>query len=125
MNRLAKFVMAMPALLLAPFGVAKPGNAAAPPLMGETAAWEAARSAGTPEALQAFIARYPQGRLLEDAFGLLVQGEIEAARSEARSAPSEIQIGQSEPEVLERNFDLGVSRRQENLGDDARGATPY
>jgi len=125
MKRLAKFITALQALLLAPLGAAKAGDVATPSDFAETSAWEAARSTGTPEALQQFIAHYPQGERLGDAFGLIVQGEVAAAQSDVHRAATDLQLSEALQEVLERDFDPGAGPKQENLSDDGRGLTPY
>lgn len=123
MKRIAKFVTAIQALLLAPLGAAKPSDAATPPDFTETAAWESAVTAGTPEALQQFISHFPQGERLSDAFELIVQGEVEAAKSLAERAATDLQLSEARPEHLEHDFDLGAGRKNQN--EDNRGLYPY
>lgn len=118
MKRLAKFITALQALLLAPLGAAKAGDVATPSDFTETAAWEAALSTGTPEALQQFIAHYPQGERLGDAFGLIVQGEVDRAATD-------LQLSEAPQEVLEHEFDRGVIGKNLNPNEDNRGLTPY
>ena len=125
MKRIAKFVTAIQALLLAPLAAAKPSEAATPSEFTETAAWEAAVSAGTPEALQQFISHFPQGERLGEAFGLIVQGEVEAAKSLADRAAADLQLSEARPEVLEHDFDRGVGRKNEIQNEDGRGLNPY
>lgn len=122
MNRIAKFITALQALLIAPLGAAKAGNPALPSELTEAAAWQTAHSSGTPEALQQFISNFPRGEHLSEAFALIVQSEVEAAGSEA-SAAGAVQLSEAGLEVLEHDFDLGVGRKPEN--QDTRGLTPY
>jgi len=125
MKRIAKFMTAIQALLLAPLGTATPSDAATPSDFTETSAWEAAVSSGTPEALQQFISHFPQGERLGDAFELIVHAEVEAAKSDADRAATDLQLSEARPEVLERNFDLGAGRKIESLNEDSRGLNPY
>lgn len=125
MNRVAKFITALQALLIAPLGAAGAGDAPTPSEPSEAAAWQAALSSGTPEALQRFISRFPQGDHLNDAFGLIVESEVQAANSDAASRATAVQLSEAGLEVLERDFDLGVGRTLENQNEDNRGLTPY
>lgn len=125
MNRVAKFITALQALLIAPLGAAGAGDAPTPSELSEAAAWQAALSSGTPEALQRFISRFPQGDHLNDAFGLIVESEVQAANSDAASRATAVQLSEAGLEVLERDFDLGVGRTLENQNEDNRGLTPY
>jgi hypothetical protein len=125
MKRIAKFITAIQALLLAPLGAVKPSHAATPSDLTETAAWEAAVSTGSPEALQQFISHFPQGERLSEAFGLIVQVEVEAAKSATGRAATDLQLSEARPEILERNFDRGVGRKYENQNEDNRGLNPY
>lgn len=128
MKLIAKFVTAIQALLLAPLGAAKPGDAATLAEFTETAAWEAAVSTGTPEALQQFISHFPQGERLGEAFGLIVQSEIEAAKSVSEGTVADLQLAEARrdpPEVLEQDFDRGTGQKNENLNEDSRGLNPY
>ncbi len=122
MKRIAKFVTAIQALLLAPLGVATPSDAATPSDFTETSAWDAAVSSGTPEALQQFISHYPQGERLGEAFELIVRAEVEAAKSDAHRAATDLQLSEARSEILEQNFDRGAGRKIENLNEDSR---PY
>ena len=124
MNRVAKVITALQALLIAPLGAAKAGDAPIPSKYTEAAAWQAALSSGTPEALQQFISRFPQGDHLGDAFGLIVQSEVETARSDA-SAAGAVQLSEAGLEVLEHDFDQGVGRTLEDQNQDIRGLNPY
>lgn len=123
MNRVAKFITALQALLIAPLGAAGAGDAPTPSELSEAAAWQAALSSGTPEALQQFISHFPQGDHLSEAFGLIVQGELEAARSDAGAAA--VQLSEAGLEVLEHDFDLGADRKLDNQNENTRGLTPY
>ncbi len=125
MKRIAKFITAIQALLLAPLGAAKPSDAAMPSHFTETAAWESAVSRGTPEALQRYISHFPQGERSGEAFGLIVQAEVEAAKSAADQAATELQLSEARSEIIERNFDRGVVRKNESQNEDSRGLTPY
>ena len=125
MKRLAKFITAVQALLLAPLGAAKAGDAATPSDFTETAAWEAALTTGTPEALQQFIAHFPQGERLGEAFGLIVQGEVAAAQSDVDRVATDLQLSEALLEVLEHDFDRGVIRKDQNPNEDNRGLNPY
>ncbi len=125
MKRIAKFVTALQALLLAPLGAAKPSDAATPSDFTEPAAWEAAVSTGTPDALQQFISHFPHGERLGEAFGLIVHAELEAAKTDADRAATDLQLSEARPEVLEQDFDRGVGRKYENLNEDNRGLNPY
>ena len=125
MKRIAKFVTAIQALLLAPLGAAKPSDATMPSDVSETAAWETAISSGTTEALQQFISYFPQGERLGDAFELIVQGEVEAAKSAADRAATDLQLSEARPERLEHDFDRGVMRQDKSPSEDNRGLRPY
>lgn len=113
MKWIAKFVTAAQALLLAQFGAAKPGEAAMPSDVTEATKWAAAVSAGTPDALQQFISQFPDGERLGEAFELIVLSEIEAAKSASPVAVTGVQLSEARnerPEVLEHDFDLGVTK---------------
>lgn len=121
MKWIAKIVTAAQAVLLAQFGAVKPGEAAAPSEMTEAAEWNAALSAGTPEALQRFISHYPHGPRLGEAFELIVQSEIDAAAtgiqlSEARREGSE---------MLEHDFDVGPAPKDDHSNEDGGRLGPY
>ena len=123
MNRIAKFLTAVQALLLAPLGAAKSADAATPDSFTEAAQWQAAISSGTPEALQHYISQFPQGERLGEAFELIVEGEIEAAKSAADSA---VQLSEArrDPEVIEHDFDRGALRPGLDPNQDS-GLNPY
>ncbi len=118
MKRLAKFITAIQALLLAPLAAAKASDAATPSDFTETAAWEAALTTGTPEALQQFIAHFPQGEHLGEAFGLIVEGEVAAAQSDVDRVATDVQLSEALLEVLEHEFDRGVIRPDQNPNED-------
>ncbi len=122
MKWIAKFVTAIQALLLAPLAAATPSNAATPSDFTETSAWDAAVLSGTPEALQQFISHHPQGERLGEAFELIVHAEVEAAKSDANRAATDLQLSEAPSEILEQNFDRGAGRKIENLNEDSR---PY
>lgn len=129
MKAIAKFVTAVQALLLAPMGAAKPVDAATPGDFTEAARWEAAISSGTPEALQQYISQFPHGERLGEAFELIVEGEIEAAKSDPVGHPADVQLSEARPEgleVLEQDFDLGRGSPQDRLDDGGgTGLNPY
>lgn len=124
MNRVAKIITALQALLLAPLGAAKASEAPPPADLTESAAWQAAVLDGTPEALQRFITHFPEGDRMGDAFGLIVQSEVETAKSAVQAAGA-VQLSEAGLEVLEQNFDLGTGRKLEDQNQDDRGLTPY
>ena len=128
MNRIAKLLTAVQALLLAPMGVAKSADAARPDDFTEAAQWQAAISSGTPEDLQRFISQFPQGERLSEAFELIVEGEIEAAKSEPGGSLSAVQLAEARRdrlEVLEHDFDRGALRPEQDPNQDERGLAPY
>lgn len=128
MKWIAKFVTAAQALLLAQVGAAKPGDAAMPSDVTEAAQWEAAISAGTPDALQQFISQFPDGERLGEAFELIVLSEIEAAKSGSAGPVTGVQVSEARserPEVLEHDFDLGVNKNDGALDEESGGLTPY
>ena len=123
MNRFAKLLTAVQALLLAPLGAAKSADAARPDDFTETAQWQAAISSGTPEALQQFISQFPQGERLGEAFELIVEGEIEAAKSEPALQLAEAR--RDKLEVLEHDFDRGAIRPEQDPTQTERDLAPY
>jgi len=128
MNRFAKLLTAVQALLLAPLGAAKSADAALPDDITEAAQWQAAIASGTPEALQQFISQFPQGERLGEAFELIVEGEIEAAKSDPAGSPGSLQLaaaGRDRLEVLEHDFDSGVVSQEQDPGQNERGLGPY
>ena len=124
MNRIAKFITALQALLIAPLGAAKAGDPVAPSEHTEAAAWQTALSSGTPEALQQFITHFPQGEHLSEAFALIVQSEVETAGSEAGAARA-VQLAEAGLEVLEREFDPGTLQTPAPQNESDRGLAPY
>lgn len=128
MKWIAKIVTAAQAVLLAQFGAAKPGEAAMPSDVTEAATWAAAVTAGTPDALQQFISQFPDGERLGEAFELIVLSEIAAAKSASPGAAPGVQLSEARserPEVLEHDFDLGVSKDDGALNEDSDFLTPY
>ena len=128
MKLIAKVITAVQALLLAPMGAAKPGEAATPAEFNEAAGWEAATSVGTPEALQQFISRFPRGERLGEAFDLIVQNEIEAAGPGSADSPINVQLSEARRdrlEVLEHDFDRGSPAGGPSSNEDSGGPTPY
>ena len=123
MNRIAKIVAAMQALLLAPIGAAKSADAAQSEALSEAARWHAAISSGSPEDLQRFITDFPQGERLGDAFEQIVEGEIAAAKSDSAGA---VQLAEArrDPELLEFDFDPRVIWPDPEAQKDG-GPTPY
>lgn len=101
MKRIAKFVTALQALVLAPLGAAKAADTAPSDnltFLNETAVWE-------------------------EAFERVVQSEVAAAQVEA-SAAGAVQLGEARPEKLEQNFELG-GRKIDSLNEDSRGLGLY
>lgn len=128
MKWIAKLVTAAQAVLLAQLGAAKPGDAATPSHFTEAAEWDAAISAGTPEALQQFISHYPHGVRLGDAFELIVQSEIEAAMSRPEAAATGIQLSEARREgveLLEQDFDVGPAPKDDDSNEDGGPLGPY
>ena len=129
MEWMAKLVTAAQALLLAQFGAAKPSDAAMAPDLAEAAKWAAAVSAGTPDALQQYISQFPHGERLSDAFDLIVQNEIESAKSSlSAGALTGVQLSEArkeQPELLERNFDLGTNKNTGTPNQGGESLTPY
>ena len=123
MNRIAKLLTAVQALLLAPLGAAKAADVARPDDFNEATQWQAAISSGTPEALQRYISQFPQGERLGEAFELIVEGEIEAAKSEPAVQLAEAR--RDALEVLEHDFDLGTIRPEQDPAQTERGLAPY
>lgn len=124
MNRIAKLLTAVQALLLAPLGAVKSADAARPDTFTEAAQWQAAISSGTPEALQQYISQFPQGERLGDAFELIVEGEIEAAKSDTGGSVQLSEARRDRPEVLEHDFDRGSLRPNQDPNQDG-GLNPY
>ena len=127
MKLVAKVLTAMQALLLAPMGAAKANDAMTPGDANESAGWEAAMSEGTPEALQHFISRFPQGEHRGEAFELLVASEIESA-VRSRQSLTGVQLAEARNERLEKleqNFDRKQLNRDLNSDDESKGLTPY
>lgn len=124
MNRVAKIAAALQALLIAPLGAAKADVAATPTERTEAAAWQAALSSGSPEALQQFISRFPNGNHLGEAFGLIVQSEVETAGAEAIAARA-VQLADAGLEVLEREFEPGAVQTPSPQNESDRGLAPY
>ena len=101
MKRIAKLITALQALILAPLGAAKAGDTTPSEnltFLSETAVWE-------------------------EAFERIVQSEVEAAQFEA-SAAGAVQLGETRPERLEQNFDLG-GKKIHSLNEDSRGLGLY
>ncbi len=79
MERRTSFQQTVRAMLLAAVaGTAGAGQAQAQ-VDSDTAAWEAARAAGTAEACQAYLEAFPTGRFAEDAFRCIVEQTIPGA----------------------------------------------
>jgi hypothetical protein len=128
MNLIAKLVTAAQALLLAQLGAVKSGDAATPSDLTEATEWDAAISAGTPEAFQQYISQFPRGERLGEAFELIVLSEIETAKSLSDAAVSDIQLSEArreDLEVLERNFDLGTRKTDESQSEESDRLGPY
>lgn len=83
MNRLATLLVGLRALLLATLAGASAAQAQGLP-SADDAAWAAAEAADTPEAYQQYLAEFPAGRHVEDAFRLLIESQLEVAPDAAQ-----------------------------------------
>lgn len=123
MKWIAKIVTAAQAVLLAQFGAARAADA--PPTLDftEAAEWQAAVSAGTPEALQRYLSHNSTGERRSEAFELIVLSEIEAATPPAHGAPAEVQLSEArrdQMEMLEHDFEPGPAKTDDAEGDGGR-----
>jgi hypothetical protein len=98
MGRLLKCISVVQALLLLPFAISKPGDAAPSPDSPEKAAWEESVLIGTPVAFQQFISRFPQGDRIDDAFDMIIDSQVVAAQALARRGALDVQLAQSATE---------------------------
>lgn len=92
------------ALLLLPLAISKPGDVSSAPDDPEDEAWAQSLSVGTPQALQEFISLYPDSSKVESAFDLIVEFQVETAKTKAWSQEFEVQVAQDR-EILEFDFD--------------------
>ncbi|MGH6914925.1 MAG: hypothetical protein ACREH3_14610 [Geminicoccales bacterium] len=83
MNRLAILFLSLRALVIATLAGAPIGHGQELP-SADDAAWAAARGAGTAEAYQEYLQRFPAGRHAEQAFRRLIETELE---DDANPAP--------------------------------------
>lgn len=128
MKWIAKLVTAAQAVLLAQVGATRAADAAPPPDLTEADRWQAAVAAGTPDALQQYLSQYPRGERMGEAFELIVQGEIEVAKSTLAAAAGDIQLSEArrdQPERIEHDFD--VSPATNTLDQNGAGGSlgPY
>lgn len=84
MSRLATLFLGLRALLMATLAAAPAVHAQGLP-SADDAAWAAAVEADTPEAYQGYLEEFPAGGYAEQAFRLLIEGQLEAAPDAAQA----------------------------------------
>ena len=95
-GRIFKPISILRALLLLPLAVSKPGDVTPAPNSPEDVAWVQSLSVGTPQALQSFISHYPHSSMIDSAFDLMVDLQVETARARAWRDALETQVAQSQ-----------------------------
>ena len=113
MRWLIKFMSVAQALLLLPLVVSKHGDAALTPDSSEDAAWAQSVSIGTPQALQKFISQYPHSDKVDSAFDLMIEFQVESAKTLSLSGGLGSQLAQSDSAT-----DLDLPAAEDLIGTD-------
>ena len=84
MSRLTTFFLSLRALVMATLAAAPAVHAQGLP-SADDAAWATAVEADTPEAYQGYLEEFPVGRHAEQAFRLVIEGQLEAPPDAAQA----------------------------------------